>query len=158
MQWVAFTDKQATPTSHTKINPEMICSHDPNRAEKGGEVEGKQRLYLSTRMQQGQCKALNQCILRTLHDVDELQRTKRRDGLFTTPTQVCMKFKNPNKPVPVPKWLPIWMCVCELCFTVMYSIYMCFQLYRARGINDVTLNKKIKFVCLFVQCIRYWFM
>ena len=28
----------------------------------------------------------------------------------------------------------------------LYSIYMCIQLYSAKGINDVTLSKKITFV------------
>ena len=32
----------------------------------------------------------------------------------------------------------------------LYSIYTCIQLYSATGIDNVTLNKKMKFVCLFV--------
>ena len=35
----------------------------------------------------------------------------------------------------------IHVCMCSL-----YSIYACFQLYIAKGIYDVVLNKKIKFV------------
>ena len=31
----------------------------------------------------------------------------------------------------------------------LYSIYMCIQLYSAKGINDEVLNEKIKFACLF---------
>ena len=34
----------------------------------------------------------------------------------------------------------------------LYSIYMCMKLCGTKGIKDVALNKKIKFVCLFV-CI-----
>ena len=50
------------------------------------------------------------------------------------------------------------MCVCELHFTeymyvfIVFNLYMCIQLYSAKGINDVALNKIVKFVCLF----EYW--
>ena len=46
------------------------------------------------------------------------------------------------------------MNVCVSCISLymcsLYSIYICIQLYRAKGIN-VALDKKIKFVCLMVD-------
>ena len=36
-------------------------------------------------------------------------------------------------------------------FTVFnLYVYMCIQLYNAKGTGDVALNNKIKFICLFV--------
>ena len=42
------------------------------------------------------------------------------------------------------------MCVCVF---IVFSLYVCIELNGTKHINDVALNKKTKFVCLFV-CLR----
>ena len=37
------------------------------------------------------------------------------------------------------------MCVCVF---IVFNLYVCIELNSAKDINDVALNKKIKFVCL----------
>ena len=67
-----------------------------------------------------------------------------------TRLNVCM---HEIKTLSVLKWLPVWMCVCELYFTVyifmcsLYSIYMCILLYSTK---DIRLWHLIRGkVCLF---------
>ena len=43
-----------------------------------------------------------------------------------------------------------------MCVSTVFKLYiMCVPLYSAKGINDTALDKKIKFVCLFVNDAKH---